>query len=260
VVGLALEGAARGDVEATEIDARMEARIAALPDGLASLDAPLPAGIDGRRHSPELLRVRADSAGRGRVGLLWVMDPQTRLNSLGAGVRTTNPIPAAISSRIVASEADSCVAGLVAPPALELSAAGPWAGEDPLSLGPLDRAEWTDLPAVPPNGASDPTAWFTDHALSLGAGAWEGIVLVDGDLELRSGARMEGWIAVTGDLHVGDGAIIVGIVRAGGTVVIDPGGTIEVAPCGAILTLRDIPRFAFPVAIGATAWPADLFQ
>jgi hypothetical protein len=260
VLGLALEKAARADVAAAEIDALLDSRLTSVREGMTSLHDSLPAGIDGRLVSPELLRLSADSAGRGRIGLVWALDPQTRLDALGAGVRMPLPSTTIGSGRIAGSAADSCAPGLVVPTGFRISSVSPWYGETPLSVGPLDRSDWIGLPDPPPGGSPVPSAWFTDESLTLGPGSWRGLVLVDGTLELVAGADVRGWVAVTGDLILRDGATVHGVARVGGTVAVDPGGVIEVAPCGAVQTVHGLPDFAFPVAIGATAWPADPFD
>ena len=256
LIGLALERAGQGDVRGAEIDAHLDTRLRSLPAELATLDDSLDEGLGGRRLSPELLRVRADSAGRTGVATLWLADAGTRLAALGAGVRAGGVTPGS-ADRILRAPVDSCGAGVAVPPGFADLDVAPWPADGPLAIGPIGPADWGDPAPPPPAGAPAPGGWFVDVDSALGSGTWTGVLLVHGDLELRAGASVSGWVAVSGDLAVVDGASIHGVARVGGTVRVDPGGTIGVAPCDAVALLRSVPRFALPVIVGPPAWPGD---
>ncbi len=257
MIGVALDRAARASAGTAEIDAGMARRVAIAGASLATLDDPLPPGVEGRRLSPELLRIRADSAGQGRVGVIWALDPATRIASLGAGVRAGRGVPTADAARITADDADECSPEVVGPAGLPLTMLDAWAIERPLDLGPLDSASWLgldSLPAVAPGGV---TAFRGDGHVRLAPGTWSGVLVIDGSLDVGDGVEITGWVAVTGDVTVGLGGRLVGTLRAGGGVAVHDGGEVRVAPCTAVARMRSLPILTVPRALRPIAWPAD---
>jgi len=262
MIGLAMDRAATSSVGVAEVDARLATLVRRTARGMTTLDAPVPPGVSSRRLSAEVLRLRADSAGRGWTGLVWAMDPQTRLDALDAAVVAGVSPAGSTRGRIDASAPDPCRPEW-APPALPSDIlvrgwhAPEWQGDDPLDLGPLGASDRERLERPPTGGTDTPDAVFSPESLSLGSGRWEGLLLVDGSLELRAGAIVTGWVGVRGDLTIRGGAVLEGIARVGGGLTIAPGGLLEPNPCSALERLLSVDALVSPRLIGGSVWPSD---
>jgi hypothetical protein len=126
----------------------------------------------------------------------------------------------------------------------------------------LDAAEITVLGAVSPApvesqgecSEAEPLNWGDpDHPwrpcglhlplrgsggdLRMVGGAGQGVLVVDGDLELVAGARFHGFAAVRGVLRIADGGQLVGMVVAAGGVHVATGGSVRGSACWAVRSL-----------------------
>ena len=73
--------------------------------------------------------------------------------------------------------------------------------------------------------------------LDVEGGTGQGILIVDGDLVLRAGARFYGFVIVAGKLRVLDGASLEGMAIAHGGVELGPDATIHGSACWAVRVL-----------------------
>jgi|GEM_PF-4736808 len=105
-----------------------------------------------------------------------------------------------------------------------------------LRLGPLTPmdlsrvVDWTEKVGK----GSAPRLYYTGSDLELNDGRWEGILIVEGDLELGGRVVVEGLILVGGDLRMTNEARIDGalaVPRRGSKVELDDRATITYDPC-----------------------------
>ncbi len=97
---------------------------------------------------------------------------------------------------------------------------------------------WGD-PAGPPASPCGGrfVALMRQGDLRLDAGSGQGLLVVDGDLELSGGAHFAGVVLLSGRLVVTEGAIFEGYVRASGGALVEDGQVIGSA-CRAVRALR----------------------
>jgi len=257
MIGLAMDRAAASGAGAAEVDAGLRVRLHGAVSSLATLDDPLPAGVAGRRLSAELLRLRADSVGRGWAGLVWFPDPQTRLDALVAPVLVGRSLGLQSRQRVTRPAGDSCPAGWGVPDTLPTIAVLDWEDEHPLDIGPLDTTDWASHSAPPDGGTAKPVVMFSETSIQLGPGHWEGALLVDGALELVAGASVSGWVGVSGTLTIREGAEVRGVVRVGESLTVDGGGVLEAMPCSALVRLTQTDALSVPGLLGRSPWPTD---
>jgi Tfp pilus assembly protein PilV len=109
---------------------------------------------------------------------------------------------------------------------------------------------WGDPGGASPCAHHFPVVWVRGSAVLAAGSVGQGILLVDGDLQLEPGARFVGVVIAADDIIVrGPGAEIVGVAlardadSADGTLVAD-GGTIWFSSCGAQVALLGAARLA----------------
>lgn len=112
--------------------------------------------------------------------------------------------------------------------------------------GPITVAGTCDLSAPANWGApSDPLgpcgAYFPlvagTGAVTMDGGEGQGVLVVDGDLEIRSAAYFAGIVLVRGRLALRDNAVLVGFAVAGGGVELGAGARAEASACAALRAL-----------------------
>jgi hypothetical protein len=73
--------------------------------------------------------------------------------------------------------------------------------------------------------------------LRMAGGGGQGVLVVDGNLELSAGARFRGLVLVQGTLRVAGGAELVGMAVAVGGVSVEPGGRVRGSACWVVRSL-----------------------
>lgn len=170
--------------------------------------------------------------------LVWIYDPAARIAALPAVVSTGPGAPVDIRGRVVSSGAPPL--GTVDAPALGLldleailnaaDSTGPDGTPTPVEAGGVcdvsDAWNWGD--PLRPYRPCGPYFVLEGRrgALTLTGGSGQGVVVVDGDLSLRSGAFFSGLVVASGVLSVTEGSMVEGRVVAFGGL--DVGVTGEV--------------------------------
>jgi hypothetical protein len=94
----------------------------------------------------------------------------------------------------------------------------------------------------------------SEGSLTLEGGEGQGVLVVDGDLRLRSGARYAGVVLVSGDLTLDGGALLQGLARVRGSVRVVAGSRLAGAFCPALLALEAGERLRRPLQIPGGGW------
>lgn len=177
--------------------------------GAATLSAGL---IDGR-----------DGCGSGRSGP-GIVTPSLEGPS-GAVVEGSPPI-------LLESPATPATPDPLAPP---LAAAIASVRPQPMTISPRPLADGTECVEDSRNwGAPDPNnpchslrpLVFVDHDLTVSGGEANGVVVVEGDLQVIGNARLTGLVVVGGTLTVREGSSIRGAARAG-ALILDGGAVLS---------------------------------
>lgn len=180
-----------------------------------------------------------------RLGrLLLVPDLVSALSDMTAGLLVVagDPLPGGWPSwerlRVLA---DAVVEGEVSAHPVELAGA----------CDPSVPTNW-GAPGSPdePCGNHHPLV-YADGNLVLAEGAGQGVLLVEGDLTVRAGARFQGLVVVGGALTVEAGAALVGGARVGGEVL---DGAPEDDAAVRDLSVRSSPGLAGPFESPARSW------
>jgi len=77
----------------------------------------------------------------------------------------------------------------------------------------------------------------SDADLVVGGGVGQGVLVVDGDVEVRGGARLYGLVIATGALRVVDGATFEGFVMTYGGLEVSAGAELVGSACWAVRVL-----------------------
>ncbi len=208
--------------------------------------------------------------------LVWWLDPATRVAAY-RGVVESDSVDIAQGARLTA---DSILAGRAGIPSCDafplLAVAfarqvGPTA---PLP-GPPEWGSWDGQSDF----ASVRLGWYgrgalsrlADHRVEAGAslpsvdctGCWSGLVfsegstaitqrgagvlIVEGDLTLASGASWTGLILVSGNFNAAPNASIQGMMRVGGLASFEPGAIADGSACAALYALLSAPSLIRPI-------------
>jgi hypothetical protein len=85
--------------------------------------------------------------------------------------------------------------------------------------------------------------------------AVNGLVIVDGPVELLPGARLAGWLVSSGNVLVRAGADLTGVVDAAGRVSVEAGGSLTGDPCAHLRALEGAAWLRRPWRVGPKYWP-----
>lgn len=170
--------------------------------------------------------------------LVWVYDPTVRVADLPGVVSTGPGAPVDVRGRVASSGAPAL--GTVYAPALGLldleallsaaDSSGPAGTPTPAEAGGVcdaaDAWSWGDpLRPYRPCGT-----YFAlkgrRGALTLTGGSGQGVVVVDGDIRLRSGVFLSGLVVASGVVSVAEGSTLEGRVIAFGGLEVDATGEV----------------------------------
>ena len=230
------------------------------------------------RLSTEMHLLGGEAVTGGRVGYrhwraVWWMDPDARVAAHRAVVEGASTAVAAgariESTHLLGSRPD--VPACSGRPALDGAFGGPgFPPTGPLSVS-SDRAHrlglltWPTLVSLATVNLSSgslpagscPSCW---QGLVVGSGATEwthagrGVLVVDGDLALSTGAAWTGLVLAAGDAVLRDGAKVTGLLRAGGRVVLESGAEVDGSACAALSGITSASALRRPLALPGPHW------
>lgn len=211
----------------------------------------------------------------GRIA--WWMDPVARVaahravvESPGAGAGVTVEVDSLLAAR---PGVPGC--GHVADIARAFGSAARFrgcppspGGGSPAGSGCADvRLGWLDWPRLREMadrtlpGSAFPSGWL---GLVVGSGnvvvdaAGAGVLVVDGDLTLGAGSSWTGLALVSGTVALRGSSRLLGLLRAGGSVVAAPDAVVDGSPCAALESLRKARTLLRPVALPGRSWAGPI--
>lgn len=194
--------------------------------------------------------------------LLWLMEPRARLAALPGVLSVGSGAPVTVQGVLVADSAPAV--GVVADASLGLldlrrllelgDSLGPSGTPAPAELGGLcdvaDVWNWGDpLRLYRPCGAHRPLK-SRRGSLTVSGGEGQGVLTVDGDLVMTSGARFHGLVVTSGRLELRAASVLEGSVLALGGVFLDPTARVVGSPgrtLEALESLRGLAGAARPL-------------
>ena len=211
----------------------------------------------------------------------WWMEPESRVAGHRAVVEGASVVVAG-SARLLADSvlagrrglaacdqvlADTLGWGLV-PTTGGLSGPPEWgAGDDgpsfeQLRLGWFDGSTLAALADLDLSGGGTLTPGCPDcwSGLVFGsgqvrvAGSGAGVLAIDGDLVFGSGAVWTGLVLVSGDVTIEAGGGLLGLVRAGGTVVLAEHATVDGSACAVLAALKAATSLLRPIPLPGRSW------
>lgn len=237
---------------------------AALAEAEANLDA-LPGDgglatayglVSARRLSSETAVLTArpglpGAEGRGRV--LFAPDPDTRVRRRPAGIVVGEAVIRSAESRTFTAAA-SCTPA-PGPIAVWIRPASP---DGHPGLGPVPLEALLERLPLRSTGTLlvDSTFVVGVDGNAAAEGSGEGVLAVQGDLVVTSGASVRGWVWVGGDLTLEPGSRLSGFADVGGTVRIGGDAVYEVDACAARRAISGAFELRTPWGVGPLAWPA----
>jgi hypothetical protein len=105
-------------------------------------------------------------------------------------------------------------------------------------------------------GTDDPILSGRRGSLDLGAGAFCGVLAVEGDLMVRGDAVVQGLVLVGGDLEVRGAGRVEGMARVSGSLSIQESGILRVLGCPVLRALSGLPALGKPILLpGGSGFP-----